>query len=136
MKTLVIYYSYTGNTKRLAERLSQETQVDLYELKDRKRPGKVKVCVAGCIAALRMKHWPVAPIEADLHAYEKIIIMAPVWAGHPVPQINTVLDMLAAGTTVEVIMVSQSGSSAAKEKIEAILSQKHCKLSGYQNVKA
>ena len=40
MKTLVIYTSQTGFTKRYAEWISEELNADIYDLKDVKRENK------------------------------------------------------------------------------------------------
>jgi len=52
MKTLIIFYSYTGNTKRLAQELATREAADIVEIKDLRRPGILKSYSLGCFAAM------------------------------------------------------------------------------------
>jgi hypothetical protein len=83
---------------------------------------------------MQMKPTPIEPLEADLSTYERIVILAPVWAGHPAPAALNAFTMLPSGKGVEVYMVSASGQSAAKEKIEALIQSKGCELLKYENI--
>ena len=136
MKTLVIYYSYTGTVRNLAEKIATETGATLYEIKDKTRPGTLKAYSAGCFAALRMGRWPIQPVNMSFEGYGSIILMAPVWAGHPAPAFNNVYGLLPRGQEVEVRMVSASGSSSAREKIQRELISKGCKMTGYRDIKS
>ena len=111
MKTLVVYYSYSGNTKRIAERTAGELKAELFEIKDKKRPGKISAYVAGCFRAMSQKETPIEPVDIDFSRYDKIIVMAPIWAGHPAPAFNSLVVQLPKGTKVELHMVSGSGES-------------------------
>lgn len=136
MKTIVVYYSYSGHTKMEAERIAIAENADLAAARDAgKRPGTFKAFLMGCPAALRMKCWPIAPLNADLDAYDIIVLMAPVWAGHPAPQFNALVDQLPTGKQVKVALVSGSGQSSAKEKLELRIADKGCKLIGYEDIK-
>lgn len=126
MKTLVIYYSYTGHTRKLAAELAGKEGADLYEVLDAKRPGVLKAYTAGCVAALRMKRAAIRPITVELDSYDTIIVMSPIWAGHPAPAINSVLDRLPAGKTVRFRMVSASGGSGCRDKVLTLAREKGC----------
>jgi len=136
MKTLVIYYSYTGNTKRLAQELAKKESADIVEIKDVRRPGKLKAYSLGCFAAMRGKPWPIQPPEVDLAAYDRLILLAPVWAGNPPPAIHAVLRDLPKGKTVSVKMVSASGGSSCRERLEATIKAKGCTPEGFEDIKA
>ncbi len=136
MKTLVIYYSYTGKTRALAVKLAEELGADRFEVRDTKRPGTIKAYVLGSFAAMRMKRTSIGPLTVDMDAFDKIVIMAPIWAGHPAPAILSALDALPPGKAVEVRAVSASGGSSAKAKVEALLKEKGCADVRYQDMKA
>ena len=49
MNTQVLFYSYNGKTKAIAEELAAKESAVLSEIKDVKRPGKIKTYTAGII---------------------------------------------------------------------------------------
>ena len=135
MKTLIAYYSYTGDTAGLARGLAEKRGCDLLEVKDAAtRPGKFKAYISGGLAAFKGKSWEIQPLELDLCEYEHIIIMAPVWAYKPAPQINSLIELLPGGKSVEIIMISASGKSRCKQKLEDKLSAKGCTMQSFRDV--
>ena len=136
MKTLVIYYSYTGNTRKLAVSIAESEGADLYEIKDREHLSTAKAFAVGAVRSRQGKKMDIEPITADFTAYEKVIVMGPIWAGKPAPQIMEALDKLLPGQHVEAIMVSKSGKSAGRESVQAKTEAKGCRLQDYRDVKA
>ncbi|MCL2068919.1 MAG: hypothetical protein FWH00_03380 [Oscillospiraceae bacterium] len=136
MKTLILYYSYSGKTRAIAEKLAAQESEDIAEIKDVKRPGKLKAYVGGIFAAGRGKAWPIQQLTVDLAAYDRLILLAPIWANNPAPQFNAVLDLLPQGKTVVVKMVSMSGKSDCKERLESAIKAKGCTLESFEDIKA
>ena len=136
MKTAVIYYSWSGHTAQLAKTCAEKEGAQLIEVKDMNRPGTLKAYTAGCFAAMRMKRTDIMPLPTSLGDYEKIIVMTPVWAGHPAPAVNSIFDMLPREKNIEVIMVSRTGSCGCKEKMQALITAKSCKMTAFENVKS
>ena len=124
MKTIVIYYSYSGHSKAIAEKIATEESADIVEIEDVKKPGKAKAYSAGCLAAMQGKAWPVKPVEVDLAAYDRLVLLSPVWAGNPPPAVNALLEILPEGKKVSVRMVSAGGSSACRKRIETVIQAK------------
>lgn len=135
MKTGLLFYSYTGNAKQLAQQMAKDEQCDLIEIKDKRRLGTLKAYALGCIASLRGKAWEIEPIEADLSIYDKLIIFSPVWAGNPAPAVNAIFNALPSGKDVEIKMVSASGNSNCKERVKKLIESKNCKFIGLQDIK-
>ena len=136
MSTLVIYYSYSGHTKAIAEALALKEHFDITQIMDVNRPGKLKAYFAGCFAAVRGKEWPIRPIGVDLGGYDRFIIMSPVWAGSPAPVVNAVLNQLPKNKMISVKMVSASGQSSCKERIEEKIKSIDGTLEGFEDIKA
>ncbi|MCL2099365.1 MAG: hypothetical protein FWH24_02885 [Oscillospiraceae bacterium] len=136
MKTLILFYSYSGKTKNIAEALAAEESADTEEIKDIKRPGKLKAYTAGIVAAIRGRAWPVRPLEADMAAYERLILLAPVWAGNPAPPFNAVLELLPPGKVVDIKMVSMSQKSECRERLETAVKTKGSTLGSFEDIKA
>ncbi|MCL2580345.1 MAG: hypothetical protein FWE32_10020 [Oscillospiraceae bacterium] len=120
-KNLIIYYSYTGSTAKIAKKLAEKRGSDLCEVRERKRPGKLAAFTLGGLASLAGRRWEIEPITAEPESYSHITIMAPIWAGKPAPAINTVFDLLPPGKKIEVVMVSGSGKCACGKKVEETL---------------
>ena len=136
MKTLVIFYSYSGKTKALATEYAKKESFDITEIEDVRRPCKLKAYVGGILAVIRGKAWPAKPIEADWTAYDRIALFAPVWADNPPPVVLSALTQLPQGKTVDVKMVSASGKSNCKERLEAAINAVDSVLGELEDIKA
>lgn len=89
MKTLVVYYSRTGITRKVAAEIAQRLGADLEEIIDLKaRRGAWEYLKAGRDA---MKRVPaeIGEIKYDPSAYELVAIGTPVWAGNMACAIRT-----------------------------------------------
>ncbi len=92
-KTLVLYYSLTGNTKMVAEEFANRLGADIEEI----------VCVdpydtnfIACIERCKKEREAgtvidIEPVKADLSKYDVIFIGYPVWFGTYAPPIATFL---------------------------------------------
>jgi flavodoxin len=136
MKTLVIYYSYTGKTKIIAEELAKKESADIVEVKEKKKRSKFNAYVFGSFAAMRQKKADLEPFNIDFSVYEKIIIAIPIWAGSPAPAFNNIVELLPNDKTVELIMTSGSGkSSGSVEKSKELITLRNCNLVEYRDIK-
>ncbi len=91
MKTLIIYYSRTGTTKKVAEALAAELKCDIEEIFDTKdRNGVMGFIMAGkdssTKALTRIKE-----MRSDPSRYELVIIGTPVWGWNVSTPIRTYL---------------------------------------------
>ncbi|HEX5959564.1 MAG TPA: hypothetical protein VFY92_13025 [Hyphomicrobiaceae bacterium] len=82
MQCLVVYYSLTGNTRKVAERAARSLAADVAEIyAQRYRSGAFRT-IRAVFDAWRGK---LPAIEVDGAApdnYELVLLMGPVWAGH------------------------------------------------------
>ena len=136
MRTLVVYYSYSGNTKRLAKELAAKESADTIEITDVRRPGKFKAYTAGCFAAMKGKAWPIKPLPNFMSDCDRLILFSPVWAGNPPPAVFAALKLLPAGKRVDVKMVSGSGNCGCKERLAEIIAAEGSILASFENIKA
>ena len=91
MKTLVVYYTRTGNAKFVAETVAAEIGADLEEVVDmKKREGAFGWLSAGR-DAMGQKETEIAPTKRSPADYDLVVIGQPVWAGNPTPAIRTYL---------------------------------------------
>ena len=134
MKTLVLFYSYSGNTKARAQELASREQADIEEVLDVRLPGKLKAYTAGIVAAIRGKAWPIRPLRSDLASYDRLVLFTPVWADNPAPPFSSVIALLPPDKSVRVIMVSASGKSKCRDRLEAEIAAKGCTLEAFEDI--
>jgi len=134
MKTLILFYSYTGSSKRFAENLSKKIGADIEEVKTDKRPGTIAAYVLGSFSAMRQKSVIIKPIQTDLSQYDHFILIAPIWAGNPAPAFNSMIGNLPAKKSVELYLISSSGNSN-KDKISSYVENKGFKILDYHDIK-
>jgi flavodoxin len=89
MKTLIVYYSRTGNTRVTCETLQKELGCDILEIKDLKSRQGGWGFFTGAIGSLFNTHTKIDPAQPDLAPYDAIIIGGPNWAGRPATAIRT-----------------------------------------------
>ena len=131
MKTIILFYSHSGNTKALAQKKASELGADIEEIVEVKKP----FIGIGLYKAAKRKKTAIQPIKAQLGNFDKIIIMSPVWKGHPVSAINSAIDYLPSGKKIEIVMVSSGGGArASKEETKALVARRGCEVVGYFDV--
>lgn len=136
MKTVVIYYSYTGSTKAMAEKKARKLKADIIEVTELKKRSKFNAYTMGCLAAMKRKRAQIAGIDADLSQYERIIVAAPIWSGYPAPPFNNIVDHLPAGAQVDVYLSSASGETLKSAKgTKDMITAQGCRLAKYVDVK-
>lgn len=82
-KKLVVYFSYTGNTRKIAEKVKEELGCDILELKPVKPYSTdYQTVVDEEQNNESSKKTPeIQDINIDLNNYDEIIIGTPVWWG-------------------------------------------------------
>ena len=117
MKSAVIFYSYSGNTKKVAEILTEELkqkgEAIIIELKALDESNKF---FSQCQRAFRRKRAKLEPVSFNLAEYDLICLGTPVWAFGPAPAINTYLDECLGIAGKEVVLFSTYGSGTGSER--------------------
>lgn len=107
MKTHIIYFSRTGDTKNLAVSLSKNTAVPAFELTDDIKwygpIGFIKGFWYSAVNKTMKLHLDQSALEAD-----RLVVMSPVWLGGPAPAVKTLLESI---TNKPVILVMLNHSS-------------------------
>lgn len=91
-KTLIVYYSLSGNTRAGCEVMQKGLEADLLEIRDLKnRSGKWGfVCAA--FGSLFGRLTQIDPLNPDMSDYDNIIIASPIWTGKLSMAIRTFID--------------------------------------------
>ena len=92
-KTLVLYYSLTGNTKMVAQEIAADLAADIEEITCvDPYDTNFQACIQRCMQEREQGSLPeINPVKADLDAYDVIFIGYPVWFGTYAPPIATFL---------------------------------------------
>jgi flavodoxin len=120
MKTLIVYYSRTGLTKKVAESISKKIKADVDIIIDKKdRSGPIGYIKAGRDA---MKN-RLTTIEYSKNPkdYDLIIIGGPVWGWTVAPAVRTYIDQnVDALKIIKLAFFATQGNSGAEKKFEAM----------------
>ncbi|MFH0764406.1 MAG: flavodoxin [Candidatus Omnitrophota bacterium] len=113
MKSLITYYSFSGNTDRIVKIFSKILEakgaVDIQRLKLK---DEAKTFIGQCRAARRREKPELeGSVKYDAASYDLILLGSPVWAFVPTPAINTFLDKVSglSGKRAVVLLTSGSG---------------------------
>lgn len=93
-KSIILFYSFEGNTKKVAKFLSQELNLPIEQIKpvkDLKSKGFSKYPLGGGQVIMKKKP-ELMPIKANLDEYDTVFIGSPIWAGSFTPGIRTLLE--------------------------------------------
>jgi flavodoxin len=96
VKTLVVYYSLTGNTKLIAETIAKTINADILELKPVKElnPESGTRFMWGGAQAVMKKKPKLEEFELNPLDYDLIFIGSPVWAWRYTPPIRSFLSQI------------------------------------------
>jgi len=117
MKSIIVYYSYSGNTEKvagiLAEVLTGKGEVQQAELLC---PDESKTFLGQCRRAISHKRGMIGPLNFNLGAYDLICLGTPVWAFGPAPAVNTFLDKCFGVEGKNIVLFTTYGSGAGRER--------------------
>lgn len=137
MKTIIMYYTFGGSSKKEAEKIAEANKdAILCEVLEKKKRNIFTAFFPGCSQAMKRSASEIKEILYDLASYERIMIVAPVWAGFPVPAFNAMVNLLPTGKEVELFLCSGSGeTSKSEEGTKKMIQDKNCKLIAYHDIK-
>lgn len=98
-KTLILYYSWSGNTKKMAEKINQEIDGSALQevgvAEDAFDSDQYKTNDIALDQIQGNKPYPEIELsKIDFNAYDLILIGSPVWSGYPATPIKTLLDQM------------------------------------------
>ena len=117
MNSAVVYYSYSGNTRRVAQALSailkEKGQVQEVELSALDESGSF---LGQCQRAFRHKKALLKEVNFDISGFDLICFGTPVWAFGPAPALNTFLEKCSGVAGKKVVLFTTYGSGAGNER--------------------
>jgi flavodoxin len=79
MKTLVIYYSLSGNTQKIAEAIATACNADIENIRDRKTRTGMFGMLTTVFQTLFSRSSRIHTVNADAGLYDLLILGSPVW---------------------------------------------------------
>jgi flavodoxin len=80
MKTLILFYSRTGTTRKVAEKIAKILEADIEEISDNINRSGLRGYLISGKEAVSKKNNKINPITHDVSDYDLVIIGTPVWA--------------------------------------------------------
>lgn len=135
-KTLILYYSRTGNTKMCCEALQKELGADLLEIKDLKNRDGGWGFFTGALGSMFNVHTNIDPLNPDLSPYKNIIIASPIWTGTLSTAIRTLIDKNLFDNKQVVMFTTTNAAEKEKyiEKSKARAANNGAQVVGYYQV--
>ncbi len=132
MKSCIIYHSYSGVTRGIAEKINAACGGDLIEVKPKDNYSTLSAYSVGCIRARKEACDPISPDTIDVSLYDLIIIGTPVWAWKATPAINGAIVALKGCEGKNAVIFATCGSSAKDTLpiMKSALEKKGVRVSG------
>ncbi|MBR1777430.1 MAG: NAD(P)H-dependent oxidoreductase [Alphaproteobacteria bacterium] len=90
-KVLVVYYSLTGHTKDIAEKIAAKTNADMFEIKTKEPYPEGAKLYTTSKKEIKNKQYPAVEALPNIADYDVIFVGAPVWWYTMAPPLFTVL---------------------------------------------
>ncbi|MBU1045226.1 MAG: NAD(P)H-dependent oxidoreductase [Candidatus Omnitrophica bacterium] len=117
-RAIVVYYSYSGNTKKTAgflkDKITRKFQTDVLELKP---ADESRFFLKQCVRAFRKVQADLKQdLILDLKDYDLIALGTPVWAFGMAPAMRSYIDKCKGLSEKKVILFATYGSGVGKDK--------------------
>jgi flavodoxin len=76
MKTLIVYYSFSGNNEFLAQELQKRLDCDIYKIVELKQRKSLDIL----LDLIFKRKSKIEKSKFDLQQYDRLILIAPIWA--------------------------------------------------------
>lgn len=108
---LVVYYSRSGTTARVAQALAQRLGADHVAIRDRRAEGGVSIWRATLDRLLNTLP-PIVPVAAPLGSYDLVVLGTPVWGGRAASPMRRFLHDYGPGLPPVAFFCTMGGSGA------------------------
>ncbi len=129
-KDLVVYYSRSGTTRKVARQIAELLQADVEEIADTKDRKGLTGWLGSARDALLRRSADIEPAENDPADYDMVLIGTPVWGGTVSSPVRAYLEQQA-GRLPEVAFFLTTGGSGVQRTFE-----KMAELAGQKPVAA
>ena len=82
MKTLIVYFTRTGYTKKIVDKLQSELTADVEAITEEDRMQGLLGCIKSGRQGASKSEVEIHPLKADPSSYELVVMAGPEWAGN------------------------------------------------------
>ncbi len=108
---LIVYYSRTGTSKRVAEWLADKLDAQLEAIEPINKFGGAFGAARGALATLRGKE-PLIVVGEKTGKYERVVLVTPIWASHiAAPALTWLSRQRGERQSIDLVTVSASDSA-------------------------
>jgi len=131
-KILVVYYSKTGYTRKIAQDIAKQLDADLEEITDQKKRTGLFGFVSGGRDALTKKETNISEMKKNPAAYDLVILGTPIWAGNITPAVRTYINRYQDSLPPVAFFFSPGGDNPGQifEKLSLLLKEKLVSIMG------
>lgn len=136
-KTLVIFYTRTGNTRAVAETIKESLGSDMQEIRDLKDRSGIFGFIGGMIDVKKSPITGISPKTLDMRAYDRLFICSPVWGMKFAPAITTFFNT-ADFTGKEVVLIAVASArikASSLDEYSALIKTRGGRITGTALVK-
>ncbi|MFC1709302.1 flavodoxin family protein [Candidatus Omnitrophota bacterium] len=124
MRSAIIYYSYSGNTKKVAlelqDYLGKQGSVELIRLRPKDETDSF---LAQCNRAFFRQQVPIEDVPLDLKDFDIVCLGTPVWALGPAAAMNTFLKKCVGVENKSIVSFTTYGSGLGNVRCINIMQQ-------------
>jgi flavodoxin len=112
MKPCIIYNSYSGVTRGVAEKIKGACGGDLVEVKSKEYSSRLTAYTIGIYRAMKGMSVHIEPETIDVSSYDLVVIGTPVWGQKATPAINEAVAALEGCTGKTAVLFATCGGNA------------------------
>lgn len=111
-----VYYSFSGRTRSVVEKLQANLGGDLIEVTTLPPYSTLSAVTKGCYRALKGTSDMISPERIDTTGYDLIVLASPVWAGRQTPAMNAAVNAVLKPEGSSVFLILTSGDKTSGEQ--------------------
>jgi Flavodoxin len=115
-RTLIVYYSLSGNTQRVAKDLAAYLGADLLRIRERTDRHGFRGYLRAAFDSLRERPTVLMNVARDAGDYELTIVGTPIWAGRITPAVRTYLESIR-GRARNIAFFTTSGNTDVEKVV-------------------
>ncbi len=112
-RILIVSYSRSGNTEKIANALTEYLQADLETIQEPDGRDGWGGFIRSVLDALRKRSVPILPGHFNVTDYDLVVVGTPVWAGHVSAPVRTFLSESGSGCKALAFFCTMGGNSHA-----------------------